>query len=455
MYDKVRSTGLLARSMSRTLAPSSRTETKEKELKHARIYMVYKAKDLILYIFSLTMMFLISYCASTELWQIVITFSMLLYLLVIFVLKHGFELDFSSIRLILMEVTGYIRIVLADFGWNRRCIILITLSYGLSLAAEKLFINRIDGTFWVMPFPYLTIFYIHFLLITGYRTLILVAHLRKSKVVIEFLKGSPWKTQLSNLSGFHHIVHAYVTGILCHIALVLPLLVIYKYFVPTYFRELCLVVFVFLVDIVLNSTNSTSNGLPHRADNFFLWFRTRHEHDHKNRFYFTVFHGHHHDAIPSGLIAATENGLLEGVHRSIVRMHFMYPASLFLLQLGMNVPINIVGHQYIPNVFPFSASVIRLKHHHAVHHLLNLLPLAFGYFPYLQNCVDQGYNPSNAKARWFADSVVKLEEISKEDAEAFLTASNDEGIYIKYGEFLKIPRMFARHKNLVSILLYG
>src|SRR5262245_48679328 len=64
----------------------------------------------------------------------------------------------------------------------------------------------------------LYLFYLHFIAITLYRSVILVAHLAKKGLVREVLRQSPWRKIVREKTNITlEIVHAYCTGILTHI----------------------------------------------------------------------------------------------------------------------------------------------------------------------------------------------------------------------------------------------
>ena len=97
------------------------------------------------------------------------------------------------------------------------------------------------------------------------------------------------------------------------------------------------------------------------------------------RFEFNYMHGPHHDALPCGMIAVADNGPLEGVVRHYLGHFdsFLAPPHAFF-QWTKTVVRDMVGHQYIPGVFPFAFSVAQIGVHHIEHHYLSLYPIGNG-----------------------------------------------------------------------------
>src|SRR5262249_6268661 len=114
--------------------------------------------------------------------------------------------------------------------------------------------------------------------------------------------------------------------------------------------------------------------LPVGKGRYGLYYQT-HEAAHGSRFYFTLLHGPHHDAIPSGLIGSTGTGFLASVERRIL---WGCPIeSILLSQLEMMI-LNLrsmVSHQYIPGIFPYNHFSRNKSCHHVVHHYGSLRPL--------------------------------------------------------------------------------
>merc|ERR1712070_1255319 len=49
------------------------------------------------------------------------------------------------------------------------------------------------------------------------------------------------------------------------------------------------------------------------------------------------------------------------------------------IMFAVQVAADMVFHQYVPGVFPYSHMVLRFGHHHAEHHFFNLQPLGSGF----------------------------------------------------------------------------
>jgi hypothetical protein len=128
-------------------------------------------------------------------------------------------------------------------------------------------------------------------------------------------------------------------------------------------------------------------------------FYSAHDLDHKSRFYFTVFHGHHHDVIPSAVMAAAETGFVEAMDRGVYASGGFFGASTIgvTMYLSQTMYRDMVGHQYIPGVFPYSKRIVVEAAHHVVHHFGSLRPIGVSD----KRDVDAGYDAKNAKAQTF------------------------------------------------------
>jgi hypothetical protein len=144
-------------------------------------------------------------------------------------------------------------------------------------------------------------------------------------------------------------------------------------------------------------------------------FQFAHEHSHRSRFAFTVLHGHHHDAIPSSLIgsAGAGSGIGENIERSFTFGWLFWSAIGTAIAHMYAVMFDMVGHQFIPGVFPFSRMLVRRRRHHVVHHFGKLRPLGFlGKEP--------GYSANNPVAAWFAEKVRTNEGGTETEVALFL-----------------------------------
>lgn len=213
----------------------------------------------------------------------------------------------------------------------------------------------------------LWLFYIHIGGITVYRTIILVAHLRKRQMAREFLMETTWKKAFSKRDNIVlEIFHAYFTGLLAHIVTLAP-----WYLVITHFKfsvlalPLVLAINVFTESWYLKAVNS--------------WFYRDHWLGHNSELEFIYLHGSHHDAIPSGLIAVAGNGHLEGFVRYLIAFptFFLNPIATFAF-LTMIVRQDIATHQYIPGVFPRLQRKYLETAQHSIHHMGRIEPYSFG-----------------------------------------------------------------------------
>jgi hypothetical protein len=207
------------------------------------------------------------------------------------------------------------------------------------------------------------LFYIHFILITVYRTAILFGHLKRRELVREVLMQTPWKRVIREKTNITlEIVHAYCTGVLTHLLLLAP-----WYLVITYSRFSI----VFLPISCLVSVMIQVRWLKV----FNEWLYRDHWLGHNSECEFIFLHGSHHDAIPSGLIAVAENGFLEGFLRFTLGspLAFYNPVvSSLIFTREIRKDINL--HQYIPGLFPRIPRVVMEVFQHARHHYGELEP---------------------------------------------------------------------------------
>ena len=211
------------------------------------------------------------------------------------------------------------------------------------------------------------LFYLHLLGITVYRTVVLVAHLRKKELVREVLMQTPWKRVVNEKTSITlEIFHAYFTGLLTHIVLLAP-----WYLVITHFK------FSVLFLPVVGVINFFVEWYWLKAHN--AWFYRDHWLGHNSELEFVLLHGTHHDAIPSGLIGVADHGFLEGFLRGALAFPdpFFHPAVAFLTYTNV-VKRNIDAHQYIPGIFPKMGKGVMKIVQHSTHHYGSLEPYSFG-----------------------------------------------------------------------------
>jgi len=213
----------------------------------------------------------------------------------------------------------------------------------------------------------LYLFYIHFLGITVYRTIILIDHLAKRKLVREVLVQTPWQRVIKEKTNIsREIVHAYCTGVLTHLVLLAPWFFVIKWarFSAIFLPVTCLISII----IHLKWVNVLNE-----------WFYRDHWLGHNSELEFVFLHGPHHDAIPSGLIAVAENGFLEGFLRHTIGFPgtFFNPFIAFLVYT-YDVKIDIDTHQYIPGIFPKMPLKFLQVAQHSTHHYGPLEPYSIG-----------------------------------------------------------------------------
>lgn len=212
----------------------------------------------------------------------------------------------------------------------------------------------------------LWLFYAHFAGITVYRTAIFADHLSKKELVREILMQTPWKRTITPKTNMTvEIVHAYVTGLLTHI-----LFVAGWYLIITHARfSLLFVPVVCILDFFIELR-------WHRTIN--RWFYREHWVGHNSELEFVYLHGNHHDAIPSGMIAVGETGVMEGYFRNIIGtpVPFYNPITAFLF-LSHTVWFDMLTHQYIPGVYPRLPKLFLAVTQHATHHFGQLAPYGF------------------------------------------------------------------------------
>lgn len=213
----------------------------------------------------------------------------------------------------------------------------------------------------------LALFYIHFLVITAYRTHILVQHLANRELVREVLMQTPWKRVINDKTNITlEILHAYFTGVLTHIVLIAP-----WFLVVTHLR----------FSLILLPLTCALSFYVHRKwlKTYNRWYYRDHWVGHNSELEFLYFHGTHHDAIPSGLIAVADNGVLEGFTRYTMGSPVaLYNPLLASVLLSSDIKADIDLHQYIPGVGPrIPRSVIEV-YQHSTHHYGRLEPYSMG-----------------------------------------------------------------------------
>ncbi|MBQ4813826.1 hypothetical protein A7985_22635 [Pseudoalteromonas luteoviolacea] len=207
------------------------------------------------------------------------------------------------------------------------------------------------------------LFYIHFSVITVFRTVIFVDHIRKRDKVQNFLMETAWKRRVSTKFKLNlELVHGYFTGVFTHIVTLAP-----WYFIITHFNFsiLFLPLVCYLNLKIAKRVNEYSS----------YEFYREHWLCHNREFDFVYLHGPHHDAIPSGMIAVGGNGHLEGILRLTIGYPDVYYNPLIVFyQKSLAIIFDIKSHQYIPGVFPVLGKEANHVLQHSIHHMGKLEP---------------------------------------------------------------------------------
>jgi len=290
-------------------------------------------------------------------------FGLCVLMLVTFIARHGIEL---RVPLFLRRPQDF-AYMLAYKLQNLRALYFIALGVllleNLIIAATPNLPHHVD----LMRTIALYVFYVHFVSITAFRTVILVDHLTKKNLVREVLMQTAWKRVISEKTNMTlEIVHAYGTGVLTHIILLAP-----WFLVITHFR----------FSILLLPATVAINIYVHLnwLKGYNAWFYRDHWLGHNSELEFIYLHGTHHDGIPSGLIAVAENGFLEGFVRFSMGwpVPFYNPVICFLLCM-YDVKMDIEMHQYIPGLFPRLSRKVLEVFQHSTHHYGSLEPYSIG-----------------------------------------------------------------------------
>lgn len=247
----------------------------------------------------------------------------------------------------------------------------------------------------------LYLFYIHFIGITAFRTIILVDHLAKKELIREVLMQTPWKRIVKeNTNITVEALHAYSTGILTHIITIAPWFLVIRFLK---FSVIFLPV-VALLNIVIHRK-------WYKALN--AWFYRDHWLGHNSEFEFVFLHGTHHDAIPSGMIAVAENGLLEGFLRYVAGApNAAYNPLISFAVFTAEVTGDIATHQYIPGIFPKLPKADIEVLHHSTHHYGPLEPYSIAIAPREEQA--NGSSGSKKAFSWIPNEVIGSVKLDQE-----------------------------------------
>ena len=286
-------------------------------------------------------------------------------MLIAFPLRHGFTL---RTPLLLRRPQDVLYTIVYKVQ-NIRAPLVLAVAF---LLFENVFIHLTPGLphhTQVMHAIAMWAFYVHLIGITAYRTVVLVDHLRKRRLVREILLQTAWSNHISKQrSVVVEILHAYVTGLLTHIVLLAPWFLVVSYatfsavFVPA----------AIIVNLLIRQWGLKS---------FNAWYYRDHWLGHHSELDFLYLHGTHHDALPSGLIGVSGNGYLEGFLRHTVGAPTaFYDPVLAVLLYSVEVFGDIINHQYIPGVFPCNRNARNFHEmfQHSIHHMLRLEPYGIG-----------------------------------------------------------------------------
>jgi hypothetical protein len=224
-----------------------------------------------------------------------------------------------------------------------------------------------------------------------FRCAALAFHIREAKKVEQVMRSSSWRHFLNlNCSINIHIVHAALTGWCSQMMTVAPF-----FLLASWKRPIWSFVVLFCMENFLSISFIDDTKM----------FYAVHYREHHSSGLFTLFHGSHHDAIPSGLLSGgTEVGFVEGFCQGLLHCHpLKCPTSLW--DVGINFYKNILYHHYIPGVFPYSQLIVAEEVHHVVHHYMHLVPYV-GFPGKVGHQIDidiDNYNPENPTWTWFCD----------------------------------------------------
>jgi len=285
------------------------------------------------------------------------------FVLAMFVVRHGIELRFPVILRRPQDVLSMFVYKLQNLSLPYLIALGLLLLENVLIAATPNLSHHVE----TMRNVALWLFYVHFLAITAFRTVILIDHLRKKEMVRDVLMQTAWKRVIDeNTNITLEIVHAYCTGLLTHIILIATwyLVIGYSKFSLIFLPVVC------VIDVVIHLKWM-------KAIN--AWFYRDHWLGHNSEFEFVFLHGTHHDAIPSAMIAVAENGLLEGFLRLSMGtpVSFYNPVMSFLITT-LEVKMDMEAHQYIPGVHPRLPMKVMEVSQHSTHHYGSIEPYSFG-----------------------------------------------------------------------------
>jgi hypothetical protein len=393
--------------------------------------MQYRAEDFPLYLLSIAVPGILIWPILPHRFEQVLLVLALAYMACLFPLRHGAKFDRGVFRVVREGIARYPLMLARSWRTARDAVLPIAVLFLLALTAEYFLRPALAGTRWLAPFPWQWALWAPFLLITLFRVTILIAHLLRASVVREVLETSPQRKSIAKLPIQHHIFHAFITGMMGHLSLVAPCALFFMLTDPSCLREaLLLAGFLLWSCIAIPLRKRRILVSPGIINN--VLFYQNHSTDHQSQFYFTVFHGHHHDAIPSAVIGSgAETGFLENTDRGIAWLDFLNSIVVVQMKWASVIAFDMVVHQYIPGIFPFAKPNFQGLGHHVAHHYGSALPLGVVFQGFVERAdVNNGYKPDNVVTRWFAGEVERREKLAPDAGTKFL-ALYDHGVVSK------------------------
>jgi hypothetical protein len=384
--------------------------------------MQYRAEDFPLYLLSLVLAGLLIAPGLPYRFEEVLLISALAYLACFFLIRHGAKFEPGVIGVIAEGIRRYPGMLARNWRTARHAVIPIALVFLLALTGEHFLGGMLAGTKWLGPFPWEWAVWTPFLVITLFRLTILIAHLLRASVVREVLQGSTQKKTIAVLPIHQHILHAFVTGMVAHLSLVAPCVLFFMWTNPTNLRETLLIAGYFLWSFIARPLRKRRILEKPSIIGFHLVY-DNHTIAHQSRFFFTVFHGHHHDAIPSAMIgSAGGTGFLENTDRGLTWLDPLNSIVMMQISWAYSIAFDMVVHQYIPGVFPFARVTVLGRAHHVTHHFGSALPLGLIFDSYIEpQDMKNGYKPDNPLTRWFLREVEQREGLDPELGRKFLS----------------------------------
>jgi hypothetical protein len=317
-----------------------------------------------------------------------------------FVMRHGIEFRVPAILRRPQDVLYLFAYKLQNLTAVYFIAVALLLLENLLIALTPNLPHHVDS----MRKVALYLFYIHFISITLYRTIILIDHLAKKELVREVLMQTAWRRAVKEKTNMTlEILHAYCTGVLAHAILIAP-----WYVVITHARfSVIFLPVVCLINIVVHLR---------WAKVLNAWFYRDHWLGHNSELEFLFLHGTHHDAIPSGLIAVAENGFLEGFLRHTMGFPVpcYNPAFAFLVYM-YEIKMDIDQHQYIPGVFPKLSKRDMETYQHSTHHYGPLEPYSLGsYLDYEPEPKEDASTNVKKPGGWLPDEIRNSIKLDKE-----------------------------------------